>query len=55
MPQTAEVVDWLRRELGKDWADRIVLGGKVGHGTFRAVEIGPDGQRREFGSFPPRR
>lgn len=51
MPQTAEIVDWLRGELGKEAADRIVLGGKAGRGTFRAVEIGPDGVERTFGSF----
>lgn len=51
MPETAALVDELRQALGKELADRIVLGGKAGKGTFRAVEIGPDGQARTFGSF----
>lgn len=51
MPETAAIVDWLREQLGAEEADRIVLGGKLGRGTFRAVEVGPDGLRREFGSF----
>ena len=55
MPQTAEIVDWLREQLGKEAADRIVLGGKAGRGTFKAVETGPDGQQREFGSIKPTR
>jgi hypothetical protein len=50
MPQTAELVDWLRAELGKQAADRIVLKGKQGKGGFYAAEIGPDGVLREFGS-----
>lgn len=50
MPGTAEIVDWLRRELGQEAADRIVLGGKQGRGTFWAQERGPDGVVREFGS-----
>jgi hypothetical protein len=53
MPVTAEIVDWLRQELGKERADKIVLGGKQGLGTFRTVETGPDGVRRVFGSFKP--
>lgn len=53
MPQTAAVIDELRALLGKEAADRIVLGGKAGRGTFRAVEIGPDGVERTFGSFKP--
>ena len=53
MPQTAEVVDWLRLLLGKEKADAIVAGGKAGRGTFRAVETGPDGVQRQFGSFKP--
>jgi hypothetical protein len=50
MPQTAELVDWLRAELGKQAADRVVLRGKQGKGGFYAAEIGPDGVLREFGS-----
>jgi hypothetical protein len=53
MPETAAIVDWLREQLGPERADRIVLGGKLGLGSFRAVEVGPDGVRREFGSFKP--
>lgn len=53
MPQSAEIVDWLRKELGTAWADRIVLGGKTGKGTCRLSETGPDGQHRVFGSFKP--
>lgn len=50
MPETAAIVDWLRSELGREAADRIVLGGKQGKGTFWAQERGPDGVVREFGS-----
>ena len=50
MPQTAAIVDELRQALGREWADRLVLGGKQGKGSFWAEEIGPDGVRREFGS-----
>lgn len=50
MPQTAELVDWLRSQLGTEAADRIVLKGKKGLGGFYAAEIGPDGVFREFGS-----
>lgn len=55
MLQTARLVDELRQVLGKEWADRIVLGGKLGKGTFWAQETGPDGVTREFGSKPPAR
>jgi hypothetical protein len=50
MPVTAEIVDWLRTQLGTAAADRIVQGGKAGRGSFWAREVGPDGQVREFGS-----
>ncbi|WP_428421942.1 hypothetical protein [Methylibium sp.] len=50
MPGTAEVVDWLRSQIGKEAADRVVLKGKVGRGGFYMAEIGPDGVFREFGS-----
>jgi hypothetical protein len=50
MPETAEIVDWLRQQLGRQAADRIVLRGKQGLGGFYAAEIGPDGVFREFGS-----
>jgi hypothetical protein len=50
MPQTAEWVDWLRAELGKEWADALMLKGKQGKGGFYAAEVGPDGVLREFGS-----
>ena len=50
MPETAEIVDWLRQQLGRQAADRIVLKGKHGHGGFYAAEVGPDGVLREFGS-----
>lgn len=50
MPQTANVVDWLRQEFGKEKADALVLQGKQGKGRFYAAEIGPDGLLREFGS-----
>lgn len=53
MPQTAEIVDWLRQQLGQEAADRVVLAGKQGKGTFWAQETGPDGQVREFGSRRP--
>lgn len=50
MPATAEIVDWLRQQLGTEAADRIVLAGKHGKGRFWAQETGADGQVREFGS-----
>lgn len=50
MPQTAAIVDELRQALGREWADRLVLGGKQGRGTFWTREQCPDGQVREFGS-----
>lgn len=50
MPQTAELVDWLRQEFGKDKADALMLKGKQGKGGFYAAELGPDGVLREFGS-----
>jgi len=53
MPQSAAIVDWLRQQLGREAADRIVLGGKQGKGTCRLVEVGPDGVERVFGSFKP--
>jgi hypothetical protein len=53
MPQTAEWVDWLRKELGKEVADKIVLDGKLGRGGFWTRERGPDGVWREFGSRKP--
>jgi len=50
MPATAALVDELRLALGTQWADRLVLGGKQGRGTFWAREACPDGHVREFGS-----
>ena len=50
MPETAEIVDWLRQQLGRQAADRIVLKGKHGKGGFYAAEVGTDGVLREFGS-----
>ena len=50
MPHTAEIVDWLRVQLGMEAADRIVLKGRHGDGGFYAAEIGPDGVLQEFGS-----
>jgi hypothetical protein len=50
MPEAAQVVDWLREQLGKERADRIVLKGKAGRGGFYVAEVGPDGVFREFGS-----
>lgn len=50
MPQTAELIDWLRDEFGREAADQIVRGGMQGKGTFWAQEAGPDGVLREFGS-----
>jgi hypothetical protein len=50
MPQTAEMVDWLRAELGKEVADAIVAKGRAGKGGFYMAEVGPDGVLREFGS-----
>lgn len=53
MPETARIVDDLRACLGREWADRLVLGGKQGKGTFRVVEQCPDGVERVFGSIRP--
>lgn len=50
MPQTADLVDWLRQEFGKEKADAMLLKGKQGKGGFYAAEVGPDGVLREFGS-----
>lgn len=50
MPVAAELVDWLREQFGKEYADKLVLDGKAGHGGFYVAEIGPDGVFREFGS-----
>ena len=50
MPVAAEIVDWLRQQLGQQAADAIVLKGKAGRGGFYVAEIGPDGVFREFGS-----
>lgn len=50
MPVAAELVDWLREQLGREYADRLVLDGKQGRGGFYVAEIGPDGVFREFGS-----
>jgi hypothetical protein len=50
MPQTAQFIDQLRAELGRDRVDAILLRAKAGRGGFHAAEIGPDGQLREFGS-----
>ncbi len=50
MPVAAEIVDWLRTEFGKPYADQLVLKGKAGRGGFYVAEIGPDGVFREFGS-----
>ena len=55
MPVTAEIVDWLRLQLGKEAADRIVLKGKGGKGGFYVAEVGPDGVLREFGSTRAKR
>lgn len=52
MPQTAELVDWLRELLGAEKAHAQIAGGRAGRGTFYAAEIGPDGVLREFGSSP---
>ncbi len=50
MPATAEIVDWLRAELGQAAADAIVRKAMQGRGGFWARETGPDGVTREFGS-----
>jgi hypothetical protein len=49
MPQTAELVDWLRQEFGKEAGDRIVLQGKSAAGGFYAAEISADGTLKQFG------
>jgi len=50
MPVAAELVDWLREQFGREYADRLVLDGKQGRGGFYVAEIGPDGVFREFGT-----
>ncbi len=50
MPVAAELVDWLRAEFGKAYADELVLKGKNGKGGFYVAEVGPDGVFRQFGS-----
>lgn len=50
MPVAAELVDWLREQFGRDYADKLVLQGKAGNGGFYVAEIGPDGVFRQFGS-----
>lgn len=50
MPQTAQLIDWLRGVLGRAAADAIVVAGKRGKGGFYMAEVGPDGVLREFGS-----
>ena len=42
MPVAAELVDWLRVEFGKAYADALVLKGKAGRGGFYVAEIGPE-------------
>lgn len=51
MPDTAAIVDELRAVFGKEFADKLVLDGKMGRLRFKSVEIGPDGVERTFGSF----
>lgn len=50
MPVAAELVDWLREQLGREYADQLVLNGKQGRGGFYVAEIGPNGVSREFES-----
>ena len=50
MPFAAEVVDWLRLQVGRQAADAIVRRGMRGQGGFYVRETGPDGVVREFGS-----
>ena len=50
MPVAAELVDWLREQFGREYADKLVLQGKAGKGGFYVAEIGPDGVFRQFGS-----
>ena len=50
MPHTAAVVDMLRENFGKAYADAIVAKGRAGQGGFYMAEVGPDGVLREFGS-----
>ena len=50
MPAAAEIVDWLRAELGQRAADAIVRKGLQGRGGFWVRETGPDGVVREIGS-----
>jgi hypothetical protein len=49
MPHTAELVDWLRQDFGKEAADRIVLRGKSAAGGFYAAEVAADGTLKQFG------
>jgi hypothetical protein len=50
MPVAAELVDWLREQFGREFADKLVRQGQAGRGGFYVAEIGPDGVFREFGS-----
>lgn len=49
MPQTAEIVDALRYAFGRPAIDRLLKQAMRGRRVFHAVELGPDGVRREFG------
>ncbi len=49
MPQTAEIVDQLRAQLGRQHADAIIARGKAGWGVAYFAERGPDGVLRTFG------
>jgi hypothetical protein len=59
MPQTAAVIDELRREFaallgseeaGRRYVNGLVAKGARGEGGFYFAEVGPDGVAREYGS-----
>lgn len=53
MPETAKLVDWLRKVVGREKADAQIKAAMAGKGGFWSQETGPDGVVREFGSRKP--
>lgn len=48
MPVAAELVDWLREQFGREFADKLVRQGQAGCGVFYVAEIGPDREMRRI-------
>lgn len=60
MPVTAWLVDELRGWIGRERADGLLRASQQGKATLatgrlHAVEVGPDGVRREFGQAEAKR